>query len=196
MSSTQMSTTVSSPSSTAGSTSNDLYWTSHDPRDTAIIGYEGTRPVFWRLATTVAYHNATRTTVFKGTERSEREDEVAWLDWTSVNHLGLATIGDMEVPMSELVQRGSTFRARSFTIPCDGRVFEWRRDEIFNSMYELYDAHGTLVASFELYDIPQVSSIGMLHGVMRYWYKSDDHLMLTSIISLSLIRWIALHGHE
>lgn len=196
MASTQMNTPVSSPSSTTVTTSNDLYWTSHDPRDTAIIGYEGKHPVFWRLATTVAYHNATRTVIFKGTEQSEHEDEVAWLDWTSVNHLGLATIGDMEVPMSELVQRGSTFRARSFTIPIDGRVFEWRRDELFNSMYELYSAHGTLMASFELYDIPQVSSIGMLHGVMRYWYKNDDHLMLTSIISLALIRWIALHGHE
>lgn len=32
------------------------------------------------------------------------------------------------------------------------------------------------MASFELYDIPQVSSIGMLHGVMRYWYKNDDHV--------------------
>jgi hypothetical protein len=32
------------------------------------------------------------------------------LDWTSVNHLGLATIGEMEVPMSDLVQRGSNFR--------------------------------------------------------------------------------------
>lgn len=32
------------------------------------------------------------------------------LDWTSVNHLGLATIGTMEVPMSELVKKGTTFR--------------------------------------------------------------------------------------
>ncbi|KAG9124147.1 hypothetical protein FRC07_012653 [Ceratobasidium sp. 392] len=187
-------TTPSTPSSTTGSTSSDLYWTSHDPRDSGIIGYEGTRPVFWRLATTMAYHNATRTVVFKGTDQANREDEVAWLDWTSVNHLGLATIGDMEVPMSELVQRGTNFRARSFTVPFDGRVFEWRRDEIFASMYELYSAEGTLMASFEQYDLPQPSSIGPLHGVMRYWYKDDEALQLTSIISLTLIRWIALHG--
>ncbi|KAG8694033.1 hypothetical protein FRC09_010111 [Ceratobasidium sp. 395] len=167
-------TTPSTPSSTTGGTSNDLYWTSHDPRDSGIIGYEGTRPVFWRLATTMAYHNATRTVIYKGTDQASREDEVAWLDWTSVNHLGLATIGDMEVPMSELVQRGTNFRARSFVVPFDGRVFEWRRDEIFSNMYELYNAEGKLMASFEQYDLPQDSSIGSLHGVMRYWYTNDD----------------------
>ncbi|QRW00247.1 hypothetical protein RhiJN_28265 [Ceratobasidium sp. AG-Ba] len=187
-------TTISSPSSTSSKSSHDLYWTSHDPRDTGIIGYEGTRPIFWRLATTMAYHNATRTVIFKGTDQPNREDEVAWLDWTSVNHLGRATIGDMELPMSDLVQRGSSFRARSFVIPFDGRVFEWRRDEMFSSMYELYSSEGTLMASFEQYDVPQASSIGQLYGVMRYWYKNDDTLQLTSIISLSLIRWIALHG--
>ncbi|CAE6515573.1 unnamed protein product [Rhizoctonia solani] len=177
-------------------TSNDVYWTSPDPRDSGIIGYEGGRPVFWRLDTTIAYHNATRTTVFKGVGQTSREEEVAWLDWTSVNHLGLATIGDMEVPMSQLVQRGSVIRSRQFMIPDlhDQRVFEWRRDDIFDSMYQLYSADGTMMASFELYDIPQPSSIGPLHAVMRYWYEKDDNLMLTSILSLTLIRWITLHG--
>ncbi|KAF8682524.1 hypothetical protein RHS04_02466 [Rhizoctonia solani] len=176
--------------------SNDLYWTSPDPRDSGVIGYEGARPVFWRLATTMAYHNATRTIVFKGVDQSSREEEVAWLDWTSVNHLGLATIGNMEVPMSQLVQRGSAFRSRQFMIldPQDQRVFEWRQDELFNNMYRLHNADGTVIASFELYDMPQPSSIGPLYAVMRYWYKEDDNLMLTSILSLTLIRWIALHG--
>ncbi|KAG8689511.1 hypothetical protein FRC11_002226, partial [Ceratobasidium sp. 423] len=176
-------------------TSNDVYWTSPDPRDSGIIGYEATRPIFWRLATTMAYHNATRTIVFKGADQSSREEEVAWLDWTSVNHLGLATIGDMEVPMSQLVQRGSTFRSRQFTIPDlqDQRVFEWRRDDIFDSMYQLYSSDGTMMASFELYDMPQPSSIGPLYAVMRYWYEKDDNLMLTSILSLTLVRWIILH---
>ncbi|GAB1517551.1 hypothetical protein RhiXN_01901 [Rhizoctonia solani] len=144
----------------------------------------------------MAYHNATRTIVFKGVDQSSREEEVAWLDWTSVNHLGLATIGNMEVPMSELVQRGSAFRSRQFMIldPQDQRVFEWRQDELFNNMYRLHNADGTVIASFELYDMPQPSSIGPLYAVMRYWYKEDDNLMLTSILSLTLIRWIALHG--
>ncbi|KDN49427.1 hypothetical protein RSAG8_02129, partial [Rhizoctonia solani AG-8 WAC10335] len=180
----------------ANDDSNDLYWTSPDPRDSGIIGYEGARPVFWRLGTTIAYHNATRTTVFKGVSDSSIEEEVAWLDWASVNHLGLATIGKMEVPMSQLVQRGSTFRSRRFVIPDlqDQRVFEWRRDSMFDGMYQLFSADGTLMASFELYDAPQPSSIGPLYAVMRYWYEKDDNLMLTSILSLSLIRWIVLHG--
>ncbi|CAE6460055.1 unnamed protein product [Rhizoctonia solani] len=180
----------------ANQSSNDLYWTSPDPRDSGIIGYEGARPVFWRLATTMAYHNATRTVIYKGVDHSSREEEVAWFDWTSVNHLGRATIGGMELAMSELVQRGSTFRSRLFRIPDpeDQRVFEWRRDDIFDSMYQLYGADGSVLASFELYDVPQPSSIGPLYAVMRYWYEQDDNLMLTSILSISLIRWIALHG--
>ncbi|CAE6470530.1 unnamed protein product [Rhizoctonia solani] len=180
----------------ANDDSNDLYWTSPDPRDSGIIGYEGARPVFWRLDTTIAYHNATRTTVFKGVSDSSTEEEVAWLDWASVNHLGLATIGKMEVPMSQLVQRGSTFRSRRFVIPDlqDQRVFEWCRDSMFDGMYQLFSADGILMASFELYNAPQPSSIGPLYAVMRYWYEMDDNLMLTSILSLSLIRWIVLHG--
>ncbi|KAH7340322.1 hypothetical protein B0J17DRAFT_650914 [Rhizoctonia solani] len=180
----------------ANTTSNDLYWTSPDPRDSGIIGYEGARPVFWRLATTMAYHNATRTIVYKAVDESSREEEVAWLDWTSVNHLGRATIGGMELAMSQLVQRGSSFRARMFNIPDpeDQRAFEWRRDDVFSSMYQLYGANGSVLASFELYDVPQPSSIGPLYAVMRYWYEQDDKLMLTSILSITLIRWIALHG--
>lgn len=85
----------------------------------------------------MAYHNATRTIIFKGADESNGEEEVAWLvfvfltcyllglmhphgysyrlDWTSVNHLGLATIGDMEIPMSELVRKGTTSRLVGIT---------------------------------------------------------------------------------
>jgi hypothetical protein len=42
--------------------------------------------------------------------------------------------------------------------------------------WQLYSADGTLMATFELYDVPQPSSIGPLHAVMRYWYQKDDNV--------------------
>ncbi|KAL5636062.1 hypothetical protein ACGC1H_004771 [Rhizoctonia solani] len=99
------STIGSSPSPiavVANQESNDVYWTSHDPRDSGIIGYEGARPVFWRLATTMAYHNATRTIVFKGAGESSREEEVAW----SVSQ----SIPNLTACVNSFISTGSTGR--------------------------------------------------------------------------------------
>lgn len=30
-------------------TGNDVYWTTNDPRNTGVIGYEGANPVFFRF---------------------------------------------------------------------------------------------------------------------------------------------------
>lgn len=33
----------------AAAASNDVYWTTNDPRNTGVIGYEGNKPIFFRF---------------------------------------------------------------------------------------------------------------------------------------------------
>ncbi|CAE7231233.1 unnamed protein product [Rhizoctonia solani] len=199
--------------------SNDVYWTTNDPRNTGVIGYEGAKPVFFRFVTTTTL-NSTRTVVWKGTSNPNVEQEVAWLDWESMNHLGTATIGRFQTPMTNLLQRGTTPRCRIFAIPGDGRRFEWRRCETDPCRYDLYDGSGKLCASHTVYLQPQRSAVAELNAVMNYWFKEDEmvseswnrttnrgayripppfrsssfQLLLTSIISLTINRWIDQNG--
>jgi hypothetical protein len=36
--------------------SNDVYWTTNDPRNTGVIGYEGAKPVFFRFVSAGIKH--------------------------------------------------------------------------------------------------------------------------------------------
>ncbi|CAE6500308.1 unnamed protein product [Rhizoctonia solani] len=173
--------------------SNDVYWTTNDPRNTGVIGYEGATPVFFRFVTTTTL-NSTRTVVWKGTSNPNVEHEVAWLDWESMNHLGTATIGRFQTPMTNLLQRGTTPRCRIFAIPGDGRRFEWRRCERDPCRYDLFDGSGKLCASHVVYLQPQRSAVAELNAIMNYWFKEDEMLLLTAIISLTINRWIDQNG--
>ncbi|KAF8671417.1 hypothetical protein RHS04_08302 [Rhizoctonia solani] len=153
--------------------SNDVYWTTNDPRNTGVIGYEGAKPVFFRFVTTTTL-NSTRTVVWQGTNNPNVEHEIAWLDWDSMNHLGTATIGRFQTPMTNLLQRGATQRCRIFAIPGDGRRFEWRRSESNPCHYDLYDTTGKLYASHTVYSQPQRSVVAELNAVMSYWFKEDE----------------------
>ncbi|KAG8745343.1 hypothetical protein FRC11_013110, partial [Ceratobasidium sp. 423] len=175
------------------SQSNDVYWTTNDPRNTGVIGYEGAKPIFFRFVTTTTL-NSTRTVVWKGTNNPNVENEIAWLDWESMNHLGTATIGRFQTPMANLLQRGTTPRCRIFAIPGDGRRFEWRRSESDPCHYDLYDGSGKVYASHTVYLQPQRSAVAELNAVMNYWFKDDEMLLLTSIISLTINRWIDQNG--
>ncbi|KAG9088648.1 hypothetical protein FRC06_001935, partial [Ceratobasidium sp. 370] len=171
--------------------SHDVYWTTNDPRNTGVIGYEGDKPVFFRFvrilqrlglcAISLTLHkvttttlSSTRTVVWKGTNNPNVEEEVAWLDWASMNHLGTATIGRFQTPMTNLLQRGASSKSRIFAIPGDGRRFEWRRRETDACRYDLYDGAQTLYASHTVYLQPQRSSVAELNAVMSYWFKDDD----------------------
>ncbi|ELU44630.1 hypothetical protein AG1IA_01338 [Rhizoctonia solani AG-1 IA] len=176
--------------------SNDLYWTSPDPRDSGVIGYEGAQPVFWRLVRPTFRAVSCSASIFKGVDQSSREEEVARLDLCESSRVGdnrehggshvSARSERLGVSVrNPFVRRGyhlsqinTLVSSRQFMIldPQDQRVFEWRQDELFNNMYRLHNADGTVIASFELYDMPQPSSIGPLYAVMRYWYKEDDNV--------------------
>ncbi|KAG8726034.1 hypothetical protein FRC12_023784 [Ceratobasidium sp. 428] len=173
--------------------SHDVYWTTNDPRNTGVIGYEGDKPIFFRFVTTTTL-SSTRTVVWKGTNNPNVEEEVAWLDWASMNHLGTATIGRFQTPMTNLLQRGVSNKSRIFAIPGDGRRFEWRRSESDACHYDLYDGTSTLYASHTVYLQPQRSSVAELNAVMNYWFKDDDMLLLTAVISLTINRWIDQNG--
>ncbi|KAG8679379.1 hypothetical protein FRC09_019010 [Ceratobasidium sp. 395] len=197
--------------------SHDVYWTTNDPRNTGVIGYEGDKPVFFRFVrinkrvyatvslttsnkVTTTTLSSTRTVVWKGTNNPNVEEEVAWLDWASMNHLGTATIGRFQTPMTNLLQRGVSNKSRIFAIPGDGRRFEWRRSESDACHYDaripliLYDGTSTLYASHTVYLQPQRSSVAELNAVMNYWFKDDDMLLLTAVISLTINRWIDQNG--
>jgi hypothetical protein len=47
-------TTMSASNGTAAS--NDVYWTTNDPRNTGVIGYEGTNPIFFRFVGSFLMH--------------------------------------------------------------------------------------------------------------------------------------------
>ncbi|KAG8742635.1 hypothetical protein FRC10_001184 [Ceratobasidium sp. 414] len=199
--------------------SHDVYWTTNDPRNTGVIGYEGDKPIFFRFPhppfdkVTTTTLSSTRTVVWKGTNNPNVEEEVAWyvppcipstqytsptrahrLDWASMNHLGTATIGRFQTPMTNLLQRGASSKSRIFAIPGDGRRFEWRRRETDACRYDLYDGTQTLYASHTVYLQPQRSSVAELNAVMNYWFKDDDMLLLTAVISLTINRWIDQNG--
>lgn len=184
---------MSSPTANGAAASNDVYWTTNDPRNTGVIGYEGTNPIFFRFVTTTTL-SSTRTVVWKGTNNPNVEEEVAWLDWASMNHLGTATIGRFQTPMTNLLQRGTSTRSRIFAIPGDGRRFEWLRSETDSYHYDLFDGNQRLYAAHTVYPQPQRSSVAELNAVMNYWFKGDEMLLLTAIISLTINRWIDQNG--
>ncbi|KAH7922827.1 hypothetical protein BV22DRAFT_1016570 [Leucogyrophana mollusca] len=151
-----------------------------DPRDGCLIIGEDTRPVFFELDTNAAPNYTVTTTI-----SSDREP-VAAFDWYNSTDFGLATIGNREMPMAQLVMPGSCPGARSFT-SADGRQYEWRRCYNDPRSYELYAHPNVRIAYFRKFF--QATPIGASHAYFEY---SFDHplLLLEALLALSLNRWL------
>ncbi|OJA13723.1 hypothetical protein AZE42_02946 [Rhizopogon vesiculosus] len=80
----------------------EIYFTGRDdPRDCIIIG-EDMQPVFFEFETQCLSPSTVRTTI------SSNRNPVAAFDWGANGaSLGVATIGNREIPMAQLVQPGS-----------------------------------------------------------------------------------------
>jgi len=161
-----------------------LYFTGKDdPRDCIIMG-EDTKPVYIEFQTPNCYVPDVRTTVYRNNGES-----VAFLDWTMGVHLGRATIGSKQLPMSELVRPGQFSNSRIF-VSCDGRCLEWRRCTDDRNSYDLYYAN-TKIAIFRRF--PQPTPVGPSHGYVQYTFK-NDLLLIEALIALSLNRWLDWRG--
>ncbi|KAG2349602.1 hypothetical protein BDR05DRAFT_1055243 [Suillus weaverae] len=107
----------------------EIYFTGRDdPRNGCIVIGEDTKPVFFEFETQYLSPSSARTTI------SSNRSPVAALDWLN-GGLGVATIGDREIPMAHLVQQGSSTSARRFP-SADGRQYEWRKCHADPRSYE------------------------------------------------------------
>ncbi|KAF8232310.1 hypothetical protein L208DRAFT_1272732 [Tricholoma matsutake] len=164
----------------------DLFFTGRDdPRRCVIIG-EDTKPIYFCFETLErGLIPCTRTTLYRNDK-----DACARLEWSPGNHLGSATIGSRQMPMSHLVLPGSNNNARSF-ISSDGKRFEWRQRLDEPSSYDLFAAPNVQIAAFRR--CSHATVVGPSHGLLRYTF-SQDLLLVEALLSLCLNRWIDLYG--
>jgi len=167
-------------------TTYDLFFTGRDdPRCCIIIG-EDTKPIYLCFETPErGITPNTRTMVYRN-----NKDVVASFEWSPGNHLGSATIGTRQLPMSHLVLPGSANNARSF-VSADGKRFEWRQCRDNPCSYDLYAVPNIRIAAFRRYAQPTV--VGPSHGLLQYTFNHDA-LLVESLLALCLNRWIDLHG--
>ncbi|OAX39193.1 hypothetical protein K503DRAFT_104550 [Rhizopogon vinicolor AM-OR11-026] len=158
----------------------EIYFTGRDdPRDCIIIG-EDMQPVFFEFETQCLSPSTVRTTI------SSNRNPVAAFDWGANGaSLGVATIGNREIPMAQLVQPGSP-GARRFT-SADGNLYEWRRCHSDPRSYELFAAPNMKIAFFRWFS--QQTPIGPSHGTLEYSF-SHDLLLLEALLALNLNRWL------
>ncbi|KAF9477379.1 hypothetical protein BDN70DRAFT_881284 [Pholiota conissans] len=164
----------------------DLFFTGRDdPRSCVIIG-EDTKPVYFCFETTERnLMPNVRTMVYRN-----NKEVCAKLEWSPGNHLGGATIGNRQLPMSQLVLAGSSNSARAF-ISADGKRFEWRRNRENPTSYDLYAAQNSRIACFRRFT--QSTVIGPSHALLQYTFTSD-WLLIEALVALCVNRWIDLHG--
>ncbi|KAH0584340.1 hypothetical protein H2248_009882 [Termitomyces sp. 'cryptogamus'] len=168
-------------------TTYNLFFTGRDdPRCCVIIG-EDTKPVYLCFETPERgmLMSNTRTTVYRN-----NKDVCARLEWSPGNHLGSASIGSRQLPMSHLVLPGSSNNARAF-ISADGKRLEWRRRADNPTSYDLYSSPTTKIAAFRRYS--QTTVVGPSHGLFQYTF-TNELLLVEALLALCLNRWIDLHG--
>ncbi|KAG1782780.1 hypothetical protein EV702DRAFT_1176955 [Suillus placidus] len=157
----------------------EIYFTGRDdPRNGCIVIGEDTKPVFFEFETQLE----------QATPNFNRSP-VAALDWLN-GGLGVATIGDREIPMAHLVQQGSSTSARRFP-SADGRQYEWRKCHADPRSYELFSGPNTRIAKFQ--KLSQATPIGPSHGTLQYSF-SHDLLLLEALVALNLNRWLDWTG--
>ncbi|KAB5590418.1 hypothetical protein CTheo_6135 [Ceratobasidium theobromae] len=189
-------------------TGNDVYWTTNDPRNTGVIGYEGANPVFFRFVTTTTL-NSTRTVVWKGTNNPNVEQEVAWRPAHMQAGLGIdeppRNRDNRQVPNAhdQLASTREPVRVRAtahagpeslLSRATDGASNGDAASRIRAATMWLYDGTGALFATHIVYLQAQRSAVAELNAVMNYWFKDDEMLLLTAIISLTINRWIDQNG--
>ncbi|THU90682.1 hypothetical protein K435DRAFT_672549 [Dendrothele bispora CBS 962.96] len=166
----------------------DLFFTGReDPRSCTIIG-EDTKPVFFSFETLErGMMFNTRTNVMLYSEKL-----VATLDWSPGDHMGSFCIGSSRMSMSQLVLPGSVPNARGFFSSVDGRRFEWRKSHGGPASYDLFLLPNNVqVAAYRRYI--SSTTVGPSHGLLQYKF-SNDLLLLESLLSLCLVRWIDTWG--
>ncbi|KAI9570420.1 hypothetical protein HD554DRAFT_2018200 [Boletus coccyginus] len=162
-----------------------IYFTGKDdPRDGCIVIGEDEKPVFFEFETALLSSCLTRTTVRICSDRRP----VAAFDWSANgDSLGVATIGDREVPMEHLVLPSSSPNARRFQA-ADDRFYEWRRSYRDPKSYELYAGPDTPpIAAYRHF--PQATPIGPSHGTLEYSF-TDGLFLLQVLLTLNLNRWL------
>ncbi|KAJ3542418.1 hypothetical protein NMY22_g3522 [Coprinellus aureogranulatus] len=169
----------------------DLFFTGRDdPRGCIIIG-EDTKPIYFCFETAVKHLSAARTIVYGGDQQY-----VAKLDWSPGNHLGSATVGSRQIPMSQLVMPGSSPHSRAFTSGTSGRRYEWRRLLDSPTSYDLYafspsTGMPSKIAIFRRY--AQVTVVGPSHAMLQYTFDNWD-LLVDALLALCVNRWVDKHG--
>ncbi|KAF9264745.1 hypothetical protein L218DRAFT_861779 [Marasmius fiardii PR-910] len=157
-----------------------------DPRSCAVIGEDDLKPIYFSFETYErGLASNARTIVCL-----EAKEVVASFEWSPNNHLGYVCLGQRNFPMSHLILPGTINYARGFT-SSEGKKFEWRRVQGNPTSYDLYMLPNVHIAAFRRY--VSSTAVGTSHGLLQYRF-TNDMLLLESLLSLCLIRWIDLHG--
>ncbi|KLO12834.1 hypothetical protein SCHPADRAFT_398349 [Schizopora paradoxa] len=173
-----------------GSGNNDvLNWTSDDPRQSHLFGPWG---VVYRFQTDT---NRGTTTLLRAT-RTNKEDKVARLEWSSSGGLGRAVIGKVTVPMIDLVKPDPRNLAyRTFFGP-DGLQYRWRPSGNGSDVV-LEDPYGSKIACLRP-TRPTRYPIGDVHFELHF-YKSTTSVLLpplmdTITVTAMLYRFCMAYG--
>lgn len=139
-----------------------LSWTNQDPRESQLFNSWG---VMYRFSTIVSPNGQSTTTLWR-TVRTNKEDRVARLEWSSSGGLGRAVIGKNAVPMSDLVRPDPRNpRARFFNAP-DGLVYCWRPHA--NSLDIVLEDQDRNVVAFFRPTRPTRYQIGDVYGELHF----------------------------
>ncbi|KAJ8078706.1 hypothetical protein PM082_012989 [Marasmius tenuissimus] len=156
-----------------------------DPRSCSIIGEDDIKPIYF------SFESYERTAMSNPrTIVSRAKEAVATLEWSPSNHLGFVYLGQRNFPMSHLIMPGTTNGARGFT-SSEGKRFEWRRVPGIPTSYDLFMLPNVHIAAFRRYVTS--TAVGTSHGLLQYRF-TNDMLLLESLLSLCVIRWIDLQG--
>lgn len=116
---------------------------------------------------------------------------MAHFDWDLGNHLGTGSYLGKDIEMAQLVKNGTNHYCRRFASR-NGGVYEWRRCLDNPHGYDLFTVPGNLRLA-EYRRMSMNTPVGPSHAYLHLWFDAED-LLLESLLSLCLNRWIDWHG--
>ena len=140
-----------------------LSWTSQDPRQSALFNQWGA--VVYRFHTET---NSTRSgvTILWRAVRSNKEDQVARLEWAPDGGLGRATMGKNIIPMVDLVRRETRMPNSRVFNGYDGLPYRWRPSTT-NQDILLIDPNNNVIAFIRI-TRPTRYHIGVVYAELHF----------------------------
>ncbi|KAK7014988.1 BTB domain-containing protein [Favolaschia claudopus] len=173
----------------------NLFFTGKDdPLSCVIIG-EDVMPRFFCFETP---DRQSQIQGVKTTVSANNTNKVATLVFQPGNQLGSVTLGGTRthpefrtVAMADLLLPGSNHNARCF-FAADGRKYEWRKCANLAG-YDLYALNPPVVRVAAFRRCSEETAAGRARGLLQYTFAQDG-LLLYTLVTLSLNRWIDMYA--